>query len=61
MKEKVVKEVDVDPHKKMHDIDTSNNQWPVREMPAKFEIFKANKKVKVLNPVQRALKKGHKP
>ena len=42
------------------DIDLSNNNWPVREVPNRFQVFKANKLVKQPNPMQKAKKKTRK-
>jgi len=55
-KAKVVTGVVIDPYKETADIDESNNNWPVKEIPTRFQVFKANKSVTPLNPMQRAAK-----
>ncbi|MEM6376916.1 MAG: M1 family metallopeptidase [Bacteroidota bacterium] len=58
VKNKVVKEVVLDPYKQTADIDESNNAWPVKEVPSRFQIFKAHKQVEQMNPMQKAKKSG---
>ena len=58
VKNKVVKEVVLDPFKETADIDESNNAWPVKEVPSRFQIFKAHKQVEEMNPMQKAKKSG---
>lgn len=61
IKEKVVTAVRVDPFKETADIDESNNNWPVKEIPTKFQIYKSNKTVLPANPMQKAMKKDIRP
>ncbi len=56
-KDKVVTAIRIDPFKETADVDESNNNWPVREVPSRFQVFKANKQVPPLNPMQKARKK----
>ncbi|MEM6376915.1 MAG: M1 family metallopeptidase [Bacteroidota bacterium] len=58
VKNKVVKEVILDPFKETADIDESNNAWPIKEVPSRFQIFKAHKQQEMLNPMQKAKKEG---
>ena len=58
VKNKVVKEVVLDPYKQTADIDESNNAWPVKEVPSRFQIFKAHKQADQMNPMQKAKKSG---
>ncbi|GAB5552022.1 MAG: M1 family metallopeptidase [Saprospiraceae bacterium] len=58
VKNKVVKEVILDPFKETADIDESNNAWPVKEVPTRFQVFKAHKQQELLNPMQKAKKAG---
>jgi hypothetical protein len=45
VKDKVVTAIRIDPLKETADIDESNNNWPVREVPTRFQVFKKiNKK-----------------
>ncbi|WP_339923829.1 M1 family metallopeptidase [uncultured Cyclobacterium sp.] len=41
-KQKEVVQIVVDPYRETADIDESNNYWPRRFMPSKFELFKQN-------------------
>lgn len=61
IKEKVVTGVRIDPYRETADIDESNNNWPVREIPTKFKIFKASKMITPPNPMQKAQQKEIKP
>ena len=56
-KDKVVTSIRVDPFKETADVDESNNNWPVREVPTRFQVFKANKQLPIENPMQKARKK----
>jgi hypothetical protein len=58
VKDKVVTSVILDPFKETADIDESDNAWPVREMPSRFQIFKAHKMGEEMNPMQKAKKNG---
>ncbi|MBT8220700.1 MAG: M1 family metallopeptidase [Bacteroidia bacterium] len=57
VKDKEVKGIVVDPYGETADIDLENNNWPVKELPSKFQVFKANKNNPVDNPMQKAAKK----
>ena len=61
VKEKEVTSIRLDPFKETGDIDESNNNWPVRELPSRFKVFKQHKIDAGLNPMQKAKKKGIKP
>ena len=61
IKDKVVTAVRIDPYKETADIDESNNNWPVKEIPTRFQVFKANKQAKSLNSMQKAAQKNIKP
>lgn len=58
VKEKVVTGIVIDPYKETADIDESNNNWPVKQLPSRFQVFKANKVKEQMNPMQRAKKEG---
>ncbi len=59
-KEKEVAGIKLDPMRETADIDESNNNWPVKEMPTKFEIYKATQMSRGQsfggNPMQREIK-----
>ncbi|MFT5802948.1 MAG: hypothetical protein ACI956_002772, partial [Nonlabens sp.] len=57
VKNKEVTGIVIDPFKETADIDESNNNWPVKEMPSRFKVFKKHKQVEMLNPMQKAKKK----
>ena len=57
VKDKVVTGIVIDPYKETADIDKSNNNWPVKELPSKFQVFKKHKVNPTPNPMQKA-KKG---
>lgn len=61
VKEKEVSGIRLDPFRETADIDESNNNWPVLEMPSRFQVFKKHKEEKTLNPMQKAKRKGIKP
>ena len=61
VKEKEVTSIRLDPFKETADIDESNNNWPVRELPSRFQVFKQHKVDAGPNPMQKAKKKGIKP
>ncbi len=61
VKDKVVMGIVVDPYKETADVDESNNNWPVREVPSKFQVFKRNQQKAKLNPMQKAQNKVIKP
>jgi hypothetical protein len=58
VKTKEVTGIVIDPYKETADIDLSNNNWPVKELPSRFEVFKKNKYEEIPNAMQRA---GMKP
>ncbi len=58
VKDKVVTGIVIDPYKETADIDESNNNWPVKELPSRFQVFKKNKMKEQPNPMQKAKKKG---
>ncbi|MFT5167459.1 MAG: hypothetical protein ACI8P3_002697, partial [Saprospiraceae bacterium] len=57
VKDKEVKGIVIDPYKETADIDESNNNWPVKELPSRFQVFKKHKQGENLNPMQKAKKK----
>ena len=54
VKKKVVKAIRIDPYRETADIDESNNNWPVREVPSRFQVFKKNNSKEQPNPMQKA-------
>ncbi len=54
VKDKVATGIVIDPYKETADIDERNNNWPVRELPSKFQVFKKHTTVKGKNPMQKA-------
>ena len=56
VKNKEVTSIVIDPYKETADIDEENNNWPVRELPDRFQVFKANKMKEKPNPMQKAQK-----
>jgi hypothetical protein len=56
-KDKVVTAILLDPYHETADIDESNNSFPVREIPTRFQVFKKHKFDEKPNPMQKALKK----
>jgi hypothetical protein len=57
VKDKMVKAVRLDPYRETADIDESNNNWPVKQVPTRFQVFKANRVEVGPNPMQKAKKK----
>lgn len=55
---KEVKAIRLDPFRETADIDESNNNWPVREMPSRFQVFKRHKTEDISNPMQKAKEAG---
>jgi hypothetical protein len=59
-KEKEVSGIKLDPMRETADIDETNNNWPVKEMPTKFEIYKATQMSRGQsfggNPMQKEIK-----
>ncbi len=56
VKNKEVKGIVIDPFRETGDIDLKNNNWPVKEMPSRFKVYKKHKETKQLNPMQKAEK-----
>ena len=61
VKDKEVTGIVIDPYKETADIDESNNNWPVKEMPSRFQVFKKHKAGDNPNAMQRAKKKKVRP
>jgi len=57
VKNKEVDAIIIDPYKETADIDESNNNWPVKQLPSRFQVFKKHKQEKMPNPMQKAMKK----
>ena len=53
MKTKEVTSIIIDPNKETADIDKTNNNWPVKELPTRFQVFKNHKYEEVPNGMQR--------
>lgn len=58
VKDKVVTAVTVDPYEETPDVDRTNNAWPVREVPTKFQVYKKHKFETPPNGMQRATGKS---
>lgn len=58
VKDKVVKSIILDPYKETADVDESNNNWPVKELPSRFQVFKKHKTEEKPNPMQKAMGNG---
>ena len=58
VKEKEASGIVLDPYKETADVDMSNNLWPVKELPTRFQVFKKHRPEKQLNPMQKAIKRG---
>jgi hypothetical protein len=56
VKNKEVTGIVIDPYRETADIDESNNNWPVKELPSRFQVFKSNKWKDKPNPMQKAKK-----
>ena len=41
IKDKEVASIKLDPYRETADIDESNGMWPIKDMPSKFQLFKA--------------------
>ena len=61
VKDQKVTAVRLDPFRETGDIDEENNNWPVKAVPSRFQVFKAHKYPEVKNPMQKAQEKGIKP
>ncbi len=57
VKNKEVTAIQLDPFSETADIDVSNNSFPVREVPTRFQLFKQHKYKEKLNPMQKAKEK----
>jgi len=58
VKNKEVKSIRLDPYKETADVDETNNQFPLQEMPSKFQVFKKHKFPESPNPMQKAKAKA---
>lgn len=45
IKDKEVTGIRIDPFKETADIDETNNMWPVKELPSKFQLFREGQRV----------------
>ncbi|MBC7885236.1 MAG: M1 family metallopeptidase [Saprospiraceae bacterium] len=61
VKNKEVTSIIIDPYKETADIDESNNSFPVREIPTRFQLFKTHKYQDKPNPMQKARDRVIKP
>ena len=61
VKDKVATGIVLDPYRETADIDESNNRWPVKELPNRFQVFKKHKVKEQPNPMQKAQGKVIKP
>ena len=61
VKEKEVTAIRLDPFNETADIDKENNNWPVKELPSRFQVFKKHKYEQKPNPMQKAQGKKIKP
>lgn len=52
VKDKQVSSIVIDPFRETADIDESNNNWPVKEIPTRFQLFKQHKMQDKPNPIQ---------
>lgn len=50
---KQLKSVELDPNLETADIDRSNNYWPARKEPSRFELYQGRKRPKTENKMQR--------
>lgn len=53
VKDKEVTGIVIDPDKETADIDFSNNNWPVKEIPSRFQVYKEHTAEKTPNAMQR--------
>ena len=58
VKKQEVTAIRIDPFRETADIDESNNNWPVKEIPSRFQVFKKHKFKEQPNPMQKAQGKG---
>ena len=61
VKNKEVTAIELDPYKETADIDESNNSFPVREVPTRFQLFKKHKYKDKPNPMQKAKQREIRP
>jgi len=61
VKDKKVTSIILDPFKETADIDESNNSYPLREMPTRFQLFKQHKYRPKPNPMQKAAERSIRP
>jgi hypothetical protein len=61
VKNKEVTSIILDPYRETADIDESNNSFPVREIPTRFQLFKQHKIKEKPNPMQKAKAREIKP
>lgn len=52
VKNKEVTGIVIDPYKQTADIDVANNNWPVKELPSRFQVFKKHKYEEPKNGMQ---------
>ena len=53
VKNKEVTGIVINPYKETADIDMSNNNWPVKEFPSRFQVYKQHKTEEMTNAMQR--------
>ena len=53
MKNKEVTGIVIDPYKETADINVENNNWPVKELPSRFQVYKQHKTEEMTNAMQR--------
>ena len=58
VKDKEATGIVIDPYHETADIDERNNNWPVKEMPSRFQVYKKHESVKPDNMMQKAIKEG---
>ncbi len=58
--DKEVEAITLDPMLETADVELSNNYWPERVAPTRFELFKQNQNWKQENPMQKAKKEAEK-
>ncbi len=56
VKNKEVTGIVIDPYKETADIDLVNNNWPVKELPSRFQVFKNHKKMDSQNAMQQKVR-----
>ena len=61
VKDQKVTSIILDPFKETADIDESNNSYPLREMPTRFQLFKQHKYRPKPNPMQKAAERSIRP